>query len=181
MKNFKLSRRDFLKVTGAIGMVTALGGIQALNTGCSNRDVTVTITTTGTTAPASGTTTAPTSGTTAPPTNGTTTPLTNKTTTSTNITTKATFIPIPTTNANGEVVILVTSAYAQPGVVNGRKFVWTNTDNKIHTITCDEYEPNFEFELKPGDSAHIDLSGSPGVFYYWCREHPNEMAEVVVQ
>ena len=172
MKKFQLSRRDFLKVTGAMGMITALGGIQALNTSCLNEEVTVTTTTTGTVPPINGTGTAPT--------NATTTPLTNKTTTSTNVTTKATFIPVPTTKANGEVVILVTSAYAQPGVVNGKKFVWTNMDNKTHTITCDEYEPNFEFVLKPGESGHIDLTGFPGLYCYWCREHPNESGEVVV-
>ena len=154
MKNFKLSRRDFLKLTGAMGMVTALGGIQALNTSCGNQEVTITHTETNTP--------------------------TNETTISSIIPTKETSIPTGTKNADDEVIILVTSAYAQPGVVNGRKFVWTNMDNKTHTITCDEYEPNFEFTLKPGESGHMDLTGLPGLYCYWCREHPNESGEVVV-
>jgi plastocyanin len=150
MKRFKLSRRDFLKVTGAMGIVTALGGIQALNTSCFNKEVTKTITPT------------------------------NETTTFTNVPTTGTSIPTVTTDPNKEIVILISSAYADPGVTNGRKFEWVNIDNKTHTVTCDEYEPNFEFVIKPGESAHFDLTDYPGVYYYWCREHINETAELIV-
>jgi len=89
--------------------------------------------------------------------------------------TGSTATPTPT-----EVVIDISSAYANPGVCKGTKFVWVNVDNKTHTVTNDEYAPYFEFFIAPRESVHFDLSGRPGVYVYHCRLHPNETAELIV-
>ncbi len=84
------------------------------------------------------------------------------------------------TSTSKEVAITISSAYAEPGVCQGKIFVWTNVDNKIHTVTNNKYEPNFEFFLGPGESVKLDFSAHPGVYIYFCRIHPNETAEIIV-
>jgi plastocyanin len=85
-----------------------------------------------------------------------------------------------TGSTSKEVAITISSGYAEPAVGQGRIFVWTNVDNKTHTVTNDKYEPYFEYFIGSGETVRFDLSAHPGVYLYYCRIHPNETAEIIV-
>jgi plastocyanin len=89
---------------------------------------------------------------------------------------------ITTTAASNSsaIIINITSAYADPRVVQGKSFIWFNRDNKIHTVTNEEDGPTFVFVLAPGQSVQYDFGNFKGVYRYLCALHPNETAELIV-
>jgi plastocyanin len=103
--------------------------------------------------------------------------------TPTSVTTTKTLPPTttlaPATNANGFIIIDISSAYADPAHVKGTKFVWINEDDKMHSVTNDEYEPCWEFVLDSRESKEFTIT-TPGSYVYFCKFHDAEYAEIVV-
>ena len=86
---------------------------------------------------------------------------------------------VPVTSGGTVTVDIKGFAFVSPTtrIGPGTKIIWKNYDDVVHSVVG----PTFQSKLlKKGESFSYTFN-QPGVYYYFCGQHPNMKGEIVVR